>query len=189
VELLLLRLRLLVMKLLLLLLRLRLRLLVVELWLLRLLGTVLLPLLLLIRARLLGLRSRTAIGLGGANLRLVGPAVRLLLLEWLLAGAVVGVKGLARMDFGLTGSYVLLSWPRRLDLGLVDWCAWAIALLSRTGLGLARTSLKLTGTVGGVSWICSRVGAGVAWLRGDWARGCDHCRAAFVDVVELLAIL
>lgn len=181
VELLLLRLRLLVVELLLL--RLRLRLFVVELWLLRLFGTVLLPLLWLVWARLLG-RNR----LGGVNLRLVGPAVRLLL-EWLLAGAVVGVEGLPGMHFGLTGSYVLLSWPRRLDLRLVDWCALAVALLPRTVLGLARSGLRLTGTVGGASWIRSRVGAGVAWLRGDWARGCDHGRTAFVDVVELLAIL
>jgi hypothetical protein len=105
---------------------------------LRLLGAELRPLLGLVRARLLGL-DRAGVGLHGANLRLlwlhranlrlVGPVVRVFRPKLRLAGAVVRLygSGLGRAgtNFGLSRPYVRLAGSDRLDLGLVIWFARA----------------------------------------------------------------
>jgi len=94
----------------------------------------------LVRVRLLGLDLASVglywtnlrlLWLNGANLRLVGPVVRLYRPELRLAGAAVrlymlaGTLGLAGTNFELTRSYVRLAGPDGLDLRLVVWFAGA----------------------------------------------------------------
>jgi hypothetical protein len=163
------------------------------------------------RTRLLGLdRSRVRLdranlrllGLGGKNLRLVGPVVWVDGADLRLArpGPVVRLNGsglgfagsnlrLAGPDFRLPRSYFRLAWAN-FRLARTDWLYLRPIIgflgtksrLAWAGLGLSRTNCGLAGAVSGIR-------AGEARLCGD-GPGCrNDSRLTLVDVVELLTIL